>query len=776
MNLTLIFQISVYCLIALSSFMFMLAEGGLFPQLLTIPLGLITLFFTDRWRKFSLSPLWANILGLVAFLIVCREFVANIEGRLLAGAHFLVYLTWIILLQKKGDTQYWWLFALGFLQIAVGAVLTESGYYGILLVIYLFLAFWSLTVFSIYRTDKTFASQSEESLPPLPRTTVATSIASPFHRPSQVQDGIQSDQSRKWITAEFIWSSIGCSISALIISMCFFLLIPRLWVNRSFFNNETLEAEKQPLVGFAEKVQLGEMGEILESSERVLEVTIYDNQTDEAVPVMDFVRKYGMEEPLFRGAVLSTYENGSWSRFRRHTKYGLPNSRELENYGIKDLYRQEIVMESIGTNVLFVLQPVVGMDMTGKTDDLFNEDTLEIRQTDPPEMDGNTRYTVYTAKKLDENYLMNKLDLENEYLELPERDLRRLIKYTQQLIASHPELKTDEAKAKFLESHLRDSGEFSYTLNMSIVDPEIDPVEDFLFNRKSGHCEYYASSLALMLRAIKIPTRVISGFKGGDTSYLSNRFEVQQRYAHSWVEAFVNGHWETLDATPSLERAEMVAQSAASLSSWKGVSKFFSQFWTDYVIGVSFQRQKAAFYDPLLQAGKKIGKRLLDIRTTTVAMFQSVKKFLSSPRRWFSWEGAAAVFIIAGLFFGLKWLGQVLIRFFRKLFAQDQDQANKMRSAQITFYERFQKLLARKGMIRKQAETQQEFSCHVKTDLKRELTQAHLDDYPDEIARLYYQVRYGDHPLEPDQSHDVDQKLTALETILTEQEKATIKQ
>ena len=57
MNLTLTFQISIYLLVSLSSIMFMMAEGGVFPQLITIPLGLITLFFTDRWEKFSLSPL-----------------------------------------------------------------------------------------------------------------------------------------------------------------------------------------------------------------------------------------------------------------------------------------------------------------------------------------------------------------------------------------------------------------------------------------------------------------------------------------------------------------------------------------------------------------------------------------------------------------------------------------------------------------------------------------------------------------------------------------------
>lgn len=765
MNLTLTFQISIYLLVALSSVMFMMAEGGVLPQLVTIPLGLITLFFTDRWDKFSLSPLWANILGLLAFLIVCAEFTtSNIEGRLLSGAHFLVYLTWIILLQKKGDTQYWWLCALGFLQIAVGAVLTDSGYYGFLLVTYLFLSIWTLSVFSLYRTRNSF--QQHDSSSPFPKSlTVGKDPSdSPFNQKSYVRGGVHSEQTRQWLSMEFFGACFGYFISALLISMCFFLLIPRLWANRSLFENESLAASDKPLVGFAEKVQLGEMGEILESSERVLELSIFDNETDEPVPVSEFVAQFGMDEPLFRGAVLSRYKNGSWSKVRRRSRWRLYNSKELE---IKQLYRQEIVLDSIGTEVLFIMQPFVGMDMLSKTENSLNLETLEIRQTQPPEEDGETRYNVFTAKDPAENIVIDQLDNDALYLDLPEDDLKRLITFTQKLIADHPELKTNLEKARFIESWLRDSGDFSYTLNMSIQDPEIDPVEDFLFNRKSGHCEYYASALALMLRAIDIPSRVISGFKGGEQGYLSNQFEVQQRYAHSWVEAFLDDRWQTLDATPSLQRAESVAQNAAPLGSWKGMANALSQFWSDYVIGVSFQRQKSAFYDPMLRAGKKLGSRLYDFRETVVRMVKSIKAFLSSPRRWFSWEGGAAVFIIAGIFFALKWLLGVSIRLMRKFLWRQRDQARQLRAGNVAFYEKFQALLANRGLVRTPAETQKEFSNHVKSDLSTELAEAHLDETPDLFTHLFYQVRYGDHPLNTEQSEELQQKLAALEIALT---------
>ncbi len=384
-----------------------------------------------------------------------------------------------------------------------------------------------------------------------------------------------------------------------------------------------------------------------------MELSIYDNETDEPVPVTEFVRKFGFDEPLFRGAVLSKYKNGSWSREKRNSRWRLYTEKELDN---KALYRQEIALESIGTNILFMMPPFVGMDMISETENRLNTETLEVLQTAESNPNGITKYNTYTAKDASKNIEFDQPGNKQKYLNLPRRELQKLIQYTKELMASHPELQSNSEKARFLEAYLRDSGEFSYTLNMSIQDPTIDPVEDFLFNRKSGHCEYYASALALMLRAIDIPTRVISGFKGCEEKMLSNRIEVQQRFAHSWVEAFLDQHWETLDATPALQRAEIVAKNAPSFSSWNGLSKMMSQFWSDYVIGVSIQRQRQAFYNPILNAGKSLHHKLLDLRSLLVGSAESAQRFLMNPRRWFSWEGGAAVFIIAGLILGLKWL------------------------------------------------------------------------------------------------------------------------
>jgi transglutaminase-like putative cysteine protease len=92
------------------------------------------------------------------------------------------------------------------------------------------------------------------------------------------------------------------------------------------------------------------------------------------------------------------------------------------------------------------------------------------------------------------------------------------------------------------------SGNFAYTLSPGTY-VGAEPLEDFLFNRKRGHCEYFASALALMLRAVEIPSRLVTGFKGADPLASAGHYEVQQRHAHAWVEAYVQDlGWVGFDA------------------------------------------------------------------------------------------------------------------------------------------------------------------------------------------------------------------------------------
>jgi hypothetical protein len=77
-----------------------------------------------------------------------------------------------------------------------------------------------------------------------------------------------------------------------------------------------------------------------------------------------------------------------------------------------------------------------------------------------------------------------------------------------------------------------------------------DPVLDFLLLNKSGHCEYFATALALVARAAKIPTRVVMGYRVAEHSPFGY-YVVRERNAHAWIEAWIPGQgWTTRDATP----------------------------------------------------------------------------------------------------------------------------------------------------------------------------------------------------------------------------------
>jgi len=81
-----------------------------------------------------------------------------------------------------------------------------------------------------------------------------------------------------------------------------------------------------------------------------------------------------------------------------------------------------------------------------------------------------------------------------------------------------------------------------------------NPVEDFLFKKKSGNCEYFATTMALMLRIKGIPSRVVGGFKGGTYNSFGNYYIVRASDAHLWVEAWINGQWIRFDPSGKIPR------------------------------------------------------------------------------------------------------------------------------------------------------------------------------------------------------------------------------
>ena len=112
-----------------------------------------------------------------------------------------------------------------------------------------------------------------------------------------------------------------------------------------------------------------------------------------------------------------------------------------------------------------------------------------------------------------------------------------------------------------------------------------DPLEDFLFHQSAGHCEYFASAAAMLLRMGGVPTRYVNGFLGGEWNGLRQSITVRDNRAHSWVEAYLgSAGWVRVDATPAASRA-------AHMTRFRQVLDAVEMFWNRWVIEYSASQQ-----------------------------------------------------------------------------------------------------------------------------------------------------------------------------------------
>lgn len=103
-------------------------------------------------------------------------------------------------------------------------------------------------------------------------------------------------------------------------------------------------------------------------------------------------------------------------------------------------------------------------------------------------------------------------------------------------------------QARRLESYLRNH--FRYKLGTPELN-RVRPIDDFIFNRKQGHCERFAASLALLLRMSGIPSRIVIGYVPVSRNRFTGWYNIRFKDAHAWTEAYIKGRgWLQLDATP----------------------------------------------------------------------------------------------------------------------------------------------------------------------------------------------------------------------------------
>lgn len=303
-----------------------------------------------------------------------------------------------------------------------------------------------------------------------------------------------------------------------------------------------------------------------------------------------------------------------------------------------------------------------------------------------------------------------------------------------------------ERVARALEAYLTTSGDYSYTLELRRRDTTIDPVLDFLSNVKQGHCERFASALAVMLRTLGVPTRLIVGYRG--TEHVgAGEYVVRHSDAHSWVEVQIDRPdgecWLTLDPTPADESATADSSWA---SWWRSAQQGGGNVWRSFVVDYNSERQEAA----VLEALQRLG--LSD------RMKERPGERASSGDGLPAWTWAV-VGSLAALAAWLVW------RYWRRGAATPATGFDGKGAP--GFYGQFLRVLARRRQLRPApGQTPCEFAATVRGRLGAETLGAGLEDLPAEIAQLFYRVRYAAVPLSTAENADVERRLAEFDVAL----------
>jgi hypothetical protein len=136
--------------------------------------------------------------------------------------------------------------------------------------------------------------------------------------------------------------------------------------------------------------------------------------------------------------------------------------------------------------------------------------------------------------------------------------------------------------------------QFRYTLDLPETAREAT-LEHFLFRRRAGHCEYFSTALAILLRAEGIPARNVNGFLGGTWNEFGGFVTVSQNQAHSWVEVYFPEYgWIPFDATPSATAAGAQLQDR-----WSGPLRTFfdglEHRWNKWILEYNLDQQVSLF-------------------------------------------------------------------------------------------------------------------------------------------------------------------------------------
>ena len=527
-----------------------LTAAGLLARAAAI-CGLLQLRISDRATTIA-TVVYAAFFGLDYFLL-SRDFLSS-------TVHLLFFLAVMKILTARSNRDYLYTAIIAFLELLAAAILSVNFNFILFLTLYLLFAIAALTSGEIRRSAA--------------RSAVTARTGSRRFSP------------RLALLAALVTGSILAMTGGL------FFLLPRT-AEAAFAR---LISHRIYLPGFSNQVTLGEMGEIKTDSRPVMHIKIYS-----ALPV----------GPMkWRAGVLTEFDGKRWS-----TSDDRPTLVEVVDDHV-DLVPIDARMPGNRINYHVDLEPL-------DNDALFfagTPETLDLRARVIYQLDGGVyrlgrrtpqglHYDAYS--RLEDRpetappfYPPPVLPLveRQRALQLPPVDERipELARRFSALAAS------DLERARAIEKALRTG--YGYTLDLP-QGPIADPLAYFLFTRRKGHCEYFASAMTVMLRTIGVPARLATGFQSGIYNPVSDLWLVRASDAHSWVEAWIPGRgWTTFDPTPPDPGARSSLAFLTSLALYVDAAE---TFWQEWVVTYDIARQ-GSLAGRIEQGAHRMGLRWVD--------------------------------------------------------------------------------------------------------------------------------------------------------------------
>lgn len=775
-------QVHLVILSALGMAMLSELEQSRQVQFFFVIAAAASILIVDVWKWTAVPPWAANLLALFAMAVCARKFYSGPQFyQLTAVADLLLYLQLILFFQRKTQRIYWVLLVLAMLRVIVAATVEPEAYFGVLLLVCVVVMMSSLTCFYLWREEDRVTAANARAVaiseaPPPASSTLLDNARALVAAPTRLQYLPPPASVRKPHLGSLIWGAMKLSFVTLVFASIFFAVMPRVGGD-----GWAMSRLSQAFSGFSSEVQLHSVARLQQNPDPVFRLRLENIYTQQPI---------ASDDPIYiQGNVLRFYGRSNGVRYAwRKSDPGVAAHSELTSLPVappqEPLVRQHITLDMPMRNTLFAIYPFF---RTGSTPSSFRlvDKGNHLQGTAP----AGFEYTLLTNAFIDGRQsefrpiIDSREDPSYHDLTAIEKHLfTGLCAKCDQILKNKPGSTVSRfATINALADHLRDSGEYIYTLDRSdiSVPAGVDLIENFVTTSKKGYCQFFASALVMMLRHRQIPCRLVNGYCTNEFNEVGKYYQVRQYHAHVWVEAYLDaaelkkidpalaqryrdGVWLRVDPTPPAQLPAFQPQNSSPAAD----SMNFAQIlWRDYVVGLNPQRQQKAIYEPFRSSFFDLVRSFFSIEAwrnwwQNVQQLAGLRELLGG--NWFSWRGGLAAMTISAALYALYHIACSLYLYSREKLAQRRARrTTALERSKIEFFDRFESILKKWGWERSAGQTPREFAAEVAPALAQRLA-PQWGEQMYSLIDLYYQVRFGDRPLDARRQKEIDEQLDAL--------------